>query len=201
MKRIIMHWTAGGNRANGTDRRHYHRIIEVGPDGRPRAVAGNHAIEDNESTSDGSYAAHTRALNTGSIGVAVAGMRGARERPFDAGPSPMTPAQIDALCAEVARLAKRYRIPITRETVLTHAEVQPTLGVWQRNKWDIVWLPGMSGPGDPIAVGDELRKRIRAKTQSRPAAAAKAVKDEATTPAGIIAGILAAIAALWALTR
>jgi len=46
--------------------------------------------------------------------------------------------------------------------VLTHAEVQPTLGVRQRGKWDITWLPGMEAPGDPIDVGDVLRAKISA---------------------------------------
>ena len=71
-----------------------------------------------------------------------------------------------ALLSEQMRAAQymnsRYGIPITRATVLTHAEVQPTLGVRQRGKWDITWLPGMSAPGDPIDLGDVLRARISA---------------------------------------
>lgn len=60
----------------------------------------------------------------------------------------------------VAALCCRYSIPVTRETVLSHAEVQPTLKVAQKGKWDIAWIPGMAAPGDPVAVGDELRRRI-----------------------------------------
>ena len=161
MKRIVMHWTAGGHKANGTDKRHYHDITEE--DGT--VVFGNYPIQANQDTST-PYAAHTRGLNTDSIGMAMAGMRQAKERPFNPGPSPLSERQVDAFCTQVAKRALEYNIPVTRETVLPHAEVQPTLGVWQRNKWDITWLPGMDAPGDPIQVGDELRRRIQAKVNS-----------------------------------
>ena len=160
MQRIIWHWTAGGHKANNTDRRHYHFIIE----GDGTVVAGNHPPEANaviRSPNDGStYAAHTRGLNTGSIGIALAAMRGAIERPFSAGPSPITQAQLDALARLTGRLCTQYGIPLQADTVLTHAEVQPTLKVAQRGKWDIRWVPGMSGVGDPVAVGDGLRDRV-----------------------------------------
>jgi hypothetical protein len=161
VKRIILHWTAGGHKANGVDLRHYHFVIE----GDGTVVTGNQPVGANlriENPSDGStYAAHTRGLNTGSIGIALAGMRGAKERPFSAGPSPITHAQIDALGKLAARLAVQHRIPVTRETILTHAEVEPTLGVKQRGKWDITWLPGMPAAViDPIRIGDMLRARI-----------------------------------------
>lgn len=156
MKRIICHWTAGSHKASATDRTHYHFIVQ----GDGSVIAGNMPPEANLNTADGTYAAHTRNCNTGAIGVAVAAMLGAVERPFNAGPSPITPAQVAALAALVARLAKQYGIPVTRQAILTHAEVQPTLGIAQRGKWDIVWLPDMAAPGDPVAVGDRLRKMI-----------------------------------------
>ena len=160
MQRIIWHWSGGGHNANASDKRHYHFIIE----GDGTIVAGNHPPEANARISnpkDGStYAAHTRGLNTGSIGIALAAMRGATERPFSAGPSPITEAQLDALARLTARLCTQYGIPLQRDTVLTHAEVQPTLKIAQRGKWDIRWLPGMSDVGDPVAVGDGLRDRV-----------------------------------------
>lgn len=161
MKRIILHWTAGGHKANKVDLRHYHFVVE----GDGTVVNGNQPIEANariHSPRDGStYAAHTGGLNTGSIGIALAGMRGAKERPFAAGPSPITQAQVEALCALAARLSVECGIPVTRETILSHAEVEPTLGVKQRGKWDITWLPGMPGTVvDPIRIGDMLRARI-----------------------------------------
>lgn len=151
-----MHWTAGGHHASDLDRKHYHEIVQ----GDGVRVTGNLLPEANESTSDGVYAAHTRALNTGSIGLAMAAMRGARERPFHPGDAPIKAGQLHAFVQMVAEYADTYSIPITRKTVLTHAEVQPTLVVWQRGKWDIAWLPGMARPGDPVHVGDELRAMI-----------------------------------------
>lgn len=177
MQRIIWHWSAGGHKANATDKKAYHIIIEDGG----RIVRGDHAISDNESTST-AYAAHTRGLNTGSIGVALAGMRGAKERPFDPGPSPITEAQIEVLIDQTASLCRQYNIPVTRETVLSHAEVEPTLGVKQRNKWDIMWLPGMPATADPVEIGDRLRARVATKLQSRTALAPDPAPDPA--PAG-----------------
>ncbi len=156
LKRIILHWSAGGAKASDLDREHYHFAVQQ--DGA--VVAGKYKPEDNISASDGRYAAHTRSCNTGSIGISLCGMAGAVERPFNAGTAPITAAQVDAFCALAARLCKQYGIPVTRQTVLTHAEVQPTLGIAQRGKWDICWLPGMAAPGNPVAVGDTLRRKI-----------------------------------------
>jgi N-acetyl-anhydromuramyl-L-alanine amidase AmpD len=154
--RIVMHWTAGGANASGLDRSHYHFMVQQ--DGT--TVAGTLKPEDNISASDGRYAAHTRGCNTGAIGIAMCGMMGAVERPFNAGKAPMQAKQVDAFCRLAADLCRRYGIPVTRQTVLTHAEVQPTLGIAQAGKWDICWLPGMAGPGDPITVADRLRAEI-----------------------------------------
>lgn len=158
LHRVIMHWTAGAYPVLKDELAHYHILIDK--DGR--AWPGLLKPESNADVSDGSYVAHTRALNTGSIGVAVDAMAGAHEVPFDAGSAPITEAQVDALAREVADLCMTYDIPVSKWTVLSHAEVQPTLGVWQRGKWDIKWIPGMDRPGDPVAVGDELRRRILA---------------------------------------
>ena len=198
MKRIIIHWTAGAHRANHIDKRHYHLLIE----GDGTVVPGDKLPEANESTSDGDYAAHTRALNTGSIGVAVCAMHGAQERPFRAGGYPITDVQVDSLIEVVADLCATYRIPVTRQTVLTHAEVQPTLGVAQRGKWDITWLPDMQRPGDAVQVGDRLRGFVtRAMTVVEAAPRPKTrVRDVATDgeaggAIGGLAGILTAVMA------
>jgi hypothetical protein len=159
MKRIIIHWTAGGHTPSALDRQHYHFII--GGDGK--IVRGIWPVEANWKPVPGKYAAHTLNCNTGSIGVAVAAMAGAVERPFSPGRAPITPAQIGALAALCRDLAAQYKIPVTPQTILTHAEVQPTLGIKQRGKWDITWLPGMSEPGNPVAVGNQLRAMIAAK--------------------------------------
>lgn len=159
--RIILHWTAGGGYPTELDRDHYHYMI----DREGNVSAGLLGPEANVNTKDGKYAAHTLNCNTGSIGVGFCGMMGAVERPFNAGPAPLTQAQIDAGCEFVATLAVKYGIPITPKTVLTHAEVQPTLGIVQRGKWDITWLPGMSATRDPLSVGNILRQIIRDKGQ------------------------------------
>lgn len=158
MQRIILHWSAGGHAVSALDRQHYHYII----DGDGQIVAGHHAPEANAGPlRAGRYAAHTLNTNTGSIGVALAAMAGAVERPFDPGRAPITDAQVAALATLCAQLCAQYRIPVTRRTVLSHAEVQTTLGIVQRGKWDVTWLPGMDAPGAPVAVGDLLRERIR----------------------------------------
>ena len=156
MKRIIPHWTAGTWTCSSLDKKHYHLII----DGDGVIHKGDHAIEDNLNCSDGDYAAHTRGLNTGSIGVALCGMHGAVESPFNAGAYPLKQGQLDVLYTLCAELIDEYGIPLTRKTVLTHAEVQPTLGVAQSGKWDITWLPGDEKPGDPVEVGDRIRYGI-----------------------------------------
>lgn len=158
LTRIILHWSAGTHTVSTLDREHYHFIV----DGKGEAHAGKHTPEANISAADGVYAAHTRGCNTGSIGVAVAAMAGAVERPFTPGRHPITPAQVDALVRLVRGLAAKYGIPVTRETILSHAEVQPTLKIAQRGKWDISWLPGMTRPGDPVRVGDHIRGLIKA---------------------------------------
>jgi N-acetyl-anhydromuramyl-L-alanine amidase AmpD len=156
LKRIIIHWTAGGPTASSSDREHYHYIIQQDE----RIIKGEMEPEDNTNTSDDHYAAHTRRANTGAIGVSVCGMGGAVERPFSTGRYPLEGGQLRALYAFVARLCKQYEIPVTSTTVLTHAEVEPTLGIKQAGKWDITWLPGMSAPGNPITVGNTIRSEI-----------------------------------------
>lgn len=156
--RSITHWTAGGGRASALDKKHYHRITEF--DGT--IVQGNETIADNIVTSDGDYAAHTLHLNTGSAGFAMAGMRGAVEEPFSAGPSPLNENQFEAHCRMLAEFHISYGIPITGKTCLTHAEVEPVLGVKQRGKWDIARLPFKPELRGAIAVGDYMRERVRA---------------------------------------
>ncbi len=162
MKRIVMHWSAGGHNATNSDKRHYHEIVEGDGD----RVRGDLLPEANLSTADGIYTPHTRRFNTGAIGLAMACMSGARERPFAKGRYPMTTVQLETFVDMVAEYADTYSIDVTRENVLTHAEVQITHGVAQNGKWDITWLPHMAKPGNPIEVGDHLRELIRARLDS-----------------------------------
>ncbi len=163
LTRIHMHWTVGQHVPSAYEMGHYHYLV----DGAGREHPGLLPPEANLSVTDGEYVAHTRGANTGAIGIAMCCMLGAVERPFSWGVAPMTEAQVDGLCRLAARLARKYGIPCRRDTILTHAEVQPTLGVQQSGKWDITVLPGMDAPGDPIDVGDVLRARISAALQGR----------------------------------
>lgn len=149
LSRVHLHWTAGGQRASALDRKHYHVLIEG--DG---TVIKAHPPE--------TRLAHTLNANGGAIAVSLCAMAGAAERPFDPGTAPITDAQLRALPDAVGALCLAYDIPVTRWSVLSHAEVQPTLGIRQKGKWDIAWVPGMAAPGDPVAVGDGLRRMIEA---------------------------------------
>ena len=209
MKRIHIHWTGGGHTPNGIDLAAYHFVI----DGAGKVHPGKWPVSANENPVKGKYAAHTLGANTGAIGIAVAAMAGAVERPFNPGRAPITPAQVKALVTLIRSLAVQYKIPVTRRTVLTHAEVQPTLGIKQRNKWDITWLPGMSAPGDPLKVGDELRAMVMADPLRPPSAPVEAAKPapQVKNPAkiehdkpvvltpqpGLLARILAALVAMF----
>jgi hypothetical protein len=155
MQRIVFHWTAGAYRASALDRKHYHILIES--DGN--LVRGVHSIADNASTADNHYAAHTRRLNTGSIGISVCCMAGARERPFDAGRFPMTETQWRTMAQVAADLCETYSLSVTPQTVLGHGEVQGILGVTQRGKWDpmvLPWEPALSA----TQVGERFRNLV-----------------------------------------
>jgi N-acetylmuramoyl-L-alanine amidase-like protein len=156
MSRIHVHWTAGNHRANATDLRHYHILVE----GDGKVVRGNPSIALNEAPARAGHAAHTLNANSGAIGVAMCGMVGAVERPFNAGRAPLTLVQWNNMVHVVAELASRYGIPVTRTTVLTHAEVQPNLGIAQRGKWDIAILAFDTSFDTPAKVGDRMRNEI-----------------------------------------
>lgn len=151
-----MHWTAGSHKASALDKKHYHFVVE----GDGTVVKGDRSPEDNLDTSTG-YAAHTRGLNTGSIGVSMCAMANAKEKPFETGKWPITEVQLRSFVKLVAKLSKEYGIEVNGRNVLTHAEVQPTLSVRQNGKWDISWLPNMDTPADPVLVGNDLRGMIK----------------------------------------
>lgn len=157
MKRIILHWTAGTHIASDEDREHYHFLIQ----GNGRVVDGKWAVEANESPVKGRYAAHTLNCNTGSIGVSLCCMGGAKEKPFDAGKWPMTREQWERGIVLIADLCAKYKIPVTPQTVLTHAEVQTNLGKPQRGKWDITRLAFNPTVVGAKAVGDMLRREVQ----------------------------------------
>lgn len=157
MKRVICHWSAGTHEASWLDRKHYHLIIE----GDGNLVRGDRSIADNAAPIRGNYAAHTLRCNTGSIGVSLACMAGARERPFTSGSYPMTQVQWKTLAPVVAELCRVYEIPVTPQTVLSHAEVEDSLGIKQRGKWDYTRLPFDPSVQGAREVGDKLRREVQ----------------------------------------
>lgn len=155
--RVICHWTAGANSPSAEDLDSYNILIDrVG-----HAHLGDHAITDQLSTADGDYAAHTRGMNTGSIGLALCGMAGASENPFAPGRYPLTREQWNAAIIAAADLCQRYGIAPTERGLLMHCEVERVYSAPQRGKWDIsarTWPPGKWASTTP---GEELRLRVR----------------------------------------
>lgn len=157
-KRIICHWTAGGYKATASDREHYHILIE----GDGNLVKGIYDIIDNMNTADGQYAAHTKGLNTGSVGVAVCCMWGAIREPFQPGQFPMTLEQWNIMARVVADLCRFYDLPVIEQTVLGHGEVERIFGIPQSGKWDpmrLPWKPALSEE----QVGHAFRALVRKK--------------------------------------
>lgn len=160
VKRIICHWTAGGYKATASDRERYHILIE----GDGTLVKGIYDIVDNMNTADGQYAAHTKGLNTGSVGVAVCCMWGAIRKPFQAGQFPMTLEQWNIMARAVADLCEFYNLPVTERTVLGHGEVERIYGIPQHGKWDpmrLPWKPALTEE----QVGHAFRVLVRKKME------------------------------------
>lgn len=162
LHRIHWHWTAGAYGDIALERRAYNGLVDQD---------GNRIDGDWRFEAQGRYvarkigASHTKNANTGAIGLACDAMAGAKERPFRTGTAPLTWPMLWELCEWTAELCHAYDIPVTKYSVLTHAEIQPTLGIQQVGKWDITWLPEMDAPGDPIEVGNTLRGMVIEKQQ------------------------------------
>ncbi len=156
MKRIIIHWTAGAYEPSEYDKQFYHFLVDK--DGGVHV--GRYKPEDNENCNDGRYAAHCGGGNTGSIGVAVCAMAGFREK-NNVGNFPITKKQIEGCFKLCASLAKKYGIPITANTVMTHYEFgKKNPQTDSRGKIDIVHLPPYPTES-PDKVGDFIRAKIR----------------------------------------
>lgn len=156
MSRIVLHWTAGGYKASSTDKAHYHIMIED----NGKLVRGDHTIDDNVTTNDDDYAAHTRMFNTRCIGISVCCMADAEHSPFKAGAFPMTKTQWETMAEVTAQVAKFYGIPIDEKHILGHGEVQRVHGIKQNGKWDPLVLPWSKGL-TMKQVGDAFRDKVR----------------------------------------
>jgi hypothetical protein len=70
--------------------------------------------------------------------------------------------QWNAFIALLRQLVRQYKIPVTRQTVLSHAEVQATLGIEQQGKVDISFgVPGRPDLTTARAVGDYVRGLLK----------------------------------------
>ena len=156
MKRIILHWTAGTNEPNNTDYQHYHYLVN----GNGVVVKGKFKPEDNLNCKDGKYAQHTGGGNTGSIGVSMCGMAGFNGKSGST-KYPLTAKQVEATFKLCAELCKKYNIPITPQTVMTHYEFglkNPKTS--SAGKIDIVYLP----PYPTVKqadVGNFIRNKVK----------------------------------------
>jgi N-acetyl-anhydromuramyl-L-alanine amidase AmpD len=153
-RRIILHWTAGGPEANATDLSAYHYVVEQSGVVR-EGVPVRRNLRDLRGLPTSEYAAHTRGLNSYSVGVSLAGMHGASEGgPY--GRWPITEDQTRAACAWVARLCETWGLEVTQETVFSHWEAEHLHGVAQAGKWDITVFPW-----DPAALPHETGPTLR----------------------------------------
>lgn len=194
MKRIHWHWTAGAPGVNAKESDSYNYVI-TWPEGN--VVKCVPVSAQKPPLVNGAYAAHTLNANSDAIGIAIDAMAGAKERPFSAGKYPITPNQLRSLVTLTATLTEKYGIPVSRKTTLSHAEVERTLGIKQNNKWDIMWIPGMNGVGDPIEVGDRIRELVRREVHGIEDTPTHRTDGLASAIAAGIAAIAAAIYALW----
>lgn len=160
VKRIILHWTGGMGTPNLTDTEHYHYLVDIGG----RLYPGKFPVEANEVCKNDKYnhalyAAHTGGGNTGSIGVAMCGMVQFKNK-NDVGKCPLTRIQVETAMQLCAELCKKYNIPITKTTVLTHYEFgKAHPQTRSAGKIDIVYLPPFSYL-PPEDIGNFIRNKV-----------------------------------------
>ena len=157
---VVWHWTAGAKGFIEAERAVYNFLASNAGD----VIDGNHSIASQVmyDWQNDVGASHTKNMNTGWIGISIDAMAGAQQRnPVVWGSNPMTWAGIDAMLAVTKEVCEEYNVPVSRWTTLSHAEVQPTLGVAQNQKWDMTLLPGDTNAfQDPVDIGDKLRARM-----------------------------------------
>lgn len=156
MKRIVIHWTAGGYYPTDYEKEHYHFLVDK--DGVVHN--GKFKPEDNEVCKVGKYAAHTGGGNTGSIGVAICAMAGFKNRKC-IGNYPILKKQFESTMELCALLAGKYKIEITPQTVFTHYEFgikNPKTS--SAGKIDIIFIPPYSWVAQG-EVGSFIRSKIK----------------------------------------
>lgn len=156
MKRIIIHWTAGGSVPTSYEKECYHYLIDT----LGKTHLGKFKPEANLVCKTGMYATHTGGGNTGSIGVAMCAMANFKDTK-NIGQFPITKIQFEATMKLCANLTKKYNIEIHPENIMTHYEFgQKYPKTTSRGKIDIIFLP----PYPWIKkddVGSFIRSKIR----------------------------------------
>ena len=156
VKRIILHWSAGRYYPTEFEKRHYHYLI----DAEGNIVNGKYKPEDNDDCTDGCYAPHTGGGNTGSVGVCLCGMSGFVSNSV-CGYYPITRKQFEVCMKFVAELCKKYKIPISEKTVLTHYEFgRANPKTSSAGKIDIIFLPPYPWV-KKNEVGSFIRSKVR----------------------------------------
>lgn len=156
MKRIIIHWSAGGYYPTEYEKEHYHFLIDK--DGVVHN--GKFKPQDNEICKVGKYAAHTGGGNTGSIGVAFCAMAGFKDK-NSVGNYPILKKQFESAMAFCASLCQKYNIPINPQGVMTHYEFglkHPKTS--SAGKIDIIYLPPYSWVAQN-EIGSFIRSKIK----------------------------------------
>lgn len=162
LKRIIIHWTAGTYKPNSLEKEHYHFLVEYSKNPMEQGIIhnGKYKPEDNLLCSnDSPYAAHTGGGNTGSIGVAICAMLGFKDY-LHIGNYPIKPIQMEVCYELCARLCREYKIPIRKDTIMTHYEFgKKNPHTSSKGKPDIMYLasnPSLSSN----KIGDFIRNKI-----------------------------------------
>lgn len=156
MKRLIVHWSAGGPIPTSYEKEFYHYLV----DSLGKVYAGKFKPEANLICKKGMYATHTGGGNTCSIGIAMCGMAGFKNKK-DQGNFPLTKIQFEATMKLCAQLAKKYNIAVTPDTVMTHYEFgQRNPRTTSYGKIDIIFLPPFPWIGKDD-VGSFIRSKIR----------------------------------------
>ncbi len=155
MKRIIYHWTGGAYSPNLSDKAHYHFIVDV----QGNIFEGEFKPDNNEKCLSGKYAAHTGGGNTGSVGIAFAGMYGFVDS-NNVGKYPLTRKQCEAGFALGADIAIKYAINLSdKMSIQTHYGFGlRNLKTSSRGKIDIIYLPPY-----PDVAKDKIENFIRNK--------------------------------------
>ena len=155
LKRIIFHWTAGKHYPNSFDLEHYHYLVDV----KGFIHNGKYPPEANISCTDGEYCPHTGGGNTASIGVALCGMQNFSYPSLNM-PFPLSKIQVEAAFSLVARLCKKYSIPVLKDTVLTHYEFGlQNPSTTSKGKIDICYLPPYPNV-HKYQVGNFIRSKV-----------------------------------------